>query len=85
MNEKYKGYLESFGRWILDLILNHPFWAIFGFFMFVVFMMLMSHKYDITEGNFRNGMIIFLFLIFLGFSIVVFLLALQNGTLNLWG
>lgn len=72
-----KGFLLALGSFMVQ----HPLLSVFFAFCFFVFIMWISHMIDIVEGNGRNAMLIFFFLLFLTFAIIIFLLALQEGTI----
>jgi hypothetical protein len=63
------------------LVIQHPLLSVLIIFFGFVVLMWISHILDIAEGDARNWILLFFFLIFLISAIVIFLLALQEGTI----
>ena len=60
---------------------THPLISVVALMIFLIFVMLISHLYDIVEGNARHKLLWGAFLIFLVLAIVILLVAFDAGTL----
>ena len=75
--EEASKILRLVGSWATQ----NPMWSGLILVFILLFFLVLSHLFDLKEGNFRNAMLWFVLILILVIAVVIFLVAVRDGYL----